>query len=71
MRVTAPAKPPQSPAPPASPPAAVAATPLPAPAGAGPVKVALLVPLSCPNAYLGKSMLEAAQLALFQTGNDH
>jgi ABC-type branched-subunit amino acid transport system substrate-binding protein len=70
MRVTAPAKPPQSPAPPASPPAAVAATPLPPPAGAGPVKVALLVPLSGPNADLGKSMLEAAQLALFQTGND-
>src|SRR5258707_1139869 len=56
--------------PPASPPAAVAATPLPPPAGAGPVKVALLVPLSGPNADLGKSMLEAAQLALFQTGND-
>ena len=70
MRVTAPAKPPQSPAPPASPPTAVAATPLPPPAGAGPVKVALLIPLSGPNADLGKSMLEAAQLALFQTGND-
>jgi ABC-type branched-subunit amino acid transport system substrate-binding protein len=37
---------------------------------AGPVKVALLVPLSGPNAELGKAMLEAAQLALFTTGND-
>jgi ABC-type branched-subunit amino acid transport system substrate-binding protein len=35
-----------------------------APTG-GPLKVALLVPLSGPNAELGKSMLEAAQLALF------
>jgi ABC-type branched-subunit amino acid transport system substrate-binding protein len=41
--------------------------PLP-PAAAGPVKVALLVPLSGPNAELGKSMLEAAQMALFTTG---
>ena len=48
--------------------------PPPLPAGpsanAGPIKVALLVPLSGPNAELGKSMLEAAQLALFTTGND-
>ena len=36
----------------------------------GPVKVALLVPLSGPNVALGKSMLEAAQLALFATGSD-
>ena len=40
----------------------------PPPATPGPVKVALLVPLSGPNAALGKSMLEAAQLALFTTG---
>ena len=33
----------------------------------GPVKVALLVPLSGANADLGKAMLEAAQLALFTT----
>ncbi len=33
------------------------------PVGAGPVKVALLVPLSGANAELGKAMLEAAQLA--------
>jgi ABC-type branched-subunit amino acid transport system substrate-binding protein len=32
--------------------------------------VALLVPQSGPNADLGKSMLEAAQLALFETGSD-
>jgi ABC-type branched-subunit amino acid transport system substrate-binding protein len=30
----------------------------------------LLLPLSGPNAELGKAMLEAAQLALFTTGND-
>lgn len=44
--------------------------PLAPPAAAGPVKVALLVPQSGPNADLGKSMLEAAQLALFETGSD-
>jgi ABC-type branched-subunit amino acid transport system substrate-binding protein len=44
------------------------APPSPPPAAPGPVKVALLVPLSGPNAALGKSMLEAAQLALFTTG---
>lgn len=35
----------------------------------GPLKVALLVPLSGANADLGKSMLEAAQLALFTTAS--
>ena len=40
------------------------------PAPAGPVKVALLVPLSGSNAELGKAMLEAAQLALFTTGSE-
>jgi branched-chain amino acid transport system substrate-binding protein len=34
------------------------------------VKVAVLLPLSGPNADLGKAMLEAAQLALFTTGSD-
>jgi branched-chain amino acid transport system substrate-binding protein len=45
-------------------------TPLPPPGAAGPVKVALLAPLSGANADLGKSMLEAAQLALFETGSE-
>lgn len=40
---------------------------MPAPPAAGPVKVALLLPLSGANADLGKAMLEAAQLALFNT----
>ena len=40
-----------------------------APPAAGPVKVALLVPLSGPNAGLGKAMLEAAQLALLTTAS--
>ncbi|HXC29781.1 MAG TPA: penicillin-binding protein activator [Stellaceae bacterium] len=48
---------------------AVTATPMPAP-GKETVKVALLLPLSGPNADLGKAMLEAAQLALFTTGSD-
>lgn len=47
----------------------VTATPMPAP-GQQTVKVALLLPLSGPNADLGKAMLEAAQLALFTTGSD-
>src|SRR5579864_1296186 len=37
---------------------------------AGPIKVALLVPLSGANADLGKAMLEAAQLALFNTESE-
>ncbi|MGC2415277.1 MAG: penicillin-binding protein activator [Stellaceae bacterium] len=64
--VPAPVGPPQSPS--------VAARPLPphgpAPSGGGPVKVALLVPLSGANADLGKAMLEAAQLALFTTSSE-
>lgn len=40
------------------------------PNGGGVVKVALLLPLSGSNSDLGKSMLEAAQLALFTTGGD-
>lgn len=50
-------------------PAATAPKPSPAPGKEG-VKVALLLPLSGPNAELGKAMLEAAQLALFTTGSD-
>ena len=67
--VPAPAGGPQFPSasPRLAPQAAEPAKPLPA---AGPVKVALLVPLSGPNAELGKAMLEAAQLALFTTGSD-
>jgi ABC-type branched-subunit amino acid transport system substrate-binding protein len=53
----------------AAPTAPVSATPVPPPGGQG-LKVALLLPLSGPNAELGKAMLEAAQLALFTTGTD-
>jgi len=53
----------------ASPTTPVTATPVPPPGAQG-VKVALLLPLSGPNADLGKAMLEAAQLALFTTGSD-
>jgi branched-chain amino acid transport system substrate-binding protein len=52
----------------AAPTAPVSATPL--SSGGQGVKVALLLPLSGPNAELGKAMLEAAQLALFTTGTD-
>lgn len=48
-------------------PSAVAPS-LPAPAGKLPV--ALLLPLSGPSAALGQAMLDAAQMALFQTGDD-
>ena len=44
-------------------------TPIP-PAAAGPEKVALLVPLSGANAALGQAILDAAQLALFESGGD-
>jgi branched-chain amino acid transport system substrate-binding protein len=58
-------QPPYGPPPPApQPPAALATAP------SGPAKIALLVPLSGPNAGLGKAILDAAQMALFETGND-
>jgi branched-chain amino acid transport system substrate-binding protein len=67
----APLAPPQRPIPPVP---AQPASPAPAPASptaaAGAVKVALLVPMSGPNAELGKAILQAAQLALFQAGGD-
>ena len=66
--VSAPLPKPQSPA--AAPVTPVKSTPLGPQAAGGPVKVALLVPQSGPNADLGKSMLEAAQLALFETGSE-
>ena len=58
----APPQPPYGPPPPPAPPKPVAA--------AGPAKVALLVPLSGPNAGLGQAILNAAQLALFEVGGD-
>ena len=54
--------PPQFPAGPPSAPTTAAA--------AGPAKVALLVPLSGANAELGQALLDAAQLALFESGGD-
>ncbi len=64
--VAAPVGSPQSPsAGPKSPPPAPTRPP-----PAGPTKVALLVPLSGANAELGKAMLEAAQLALFNTDSE-
>jgi branched-chain amino acid transport system substrate-binding protein len=42
----------------------------PAPERAGPVKVGLLLPLSGPNAELGKAMLDAAEMALFENGGE-
>ena len=40
----------------------------PPPPPQGPAKIGLLLPLSGPNAKLGKAMLDAAQLALFDSG---
>jgi branched-chain amino acid transport system substrate-binding protein len=54
----------------AKPPPSAVALPPPAPVATGPVKVALLLPMTGQNAALGTAMLEAAQLALFTTGND-
>src|SRR5690348_18445822 len=51
-------------------PGAPSGGPQPPPGPGGPVKVAVLLPLSGANAELGKAMLEAAQMALFTTGND-
>jgi branched-chain amino acid transport system substrate-binding protein len=66
--VPAPPGPPQPPgvAPRLPPPPSIRPEPLPPPT-AGEIKVAVLLPLSGPNAELGKAMLEAAQLALFAT----
>jgi ABC-type branched-subunit amino acid transport system substrate-binding protein len=44
--------------------------PIAQPAASGPAKVALLVPLSGANAELGQALLDAAQLALFESGGD-
>lgn len=68
--VPAPVGAPQSPFAGAPPPPPGQPEPLAQPTGAGPLKVALLVPLTGANADLGKAMLEAAQLALFATEND-
>ncbi|HEV2303629.1 MAG TPA: penicillin-binding protein activator [Stellaceae bacterium] len=45
-----------------------AANPYQPPPPAGPAKIALLLPLSGPNAKLGKALLDAAQLAFFDSG---
>jgi branched-chain amino acid transport system substrate-binding protein len=52
------------------PPTAAPAAPPPSAHAPGPQKVALLVPLSGANAELGQAILDAAQLALFETGGD-
>jgi branched-chain amino acid transport system substrate-binding protein len=58
--------PPRQP-PPFPPPPGGIAEPAPTPAVSGSAKVALLVPLSGANAELGRAILDAAQLALFET----
>ncbi|HKM70804.1 MAG TPA: penicillin-binding protein activator, partial [Stellaceae bacterium] len=71
VMVPAPFLPPQPPygrlAPPPPPGAPSPAAP---PAASGPAKVALLVPLSGANAELGRAILDAAQLALFEMPGD-
>lgn len=51
--------------------AQTAPAPAPAVAGKTTVKVAILLPLSGPNAAIGKAMAQAAQLAVFDVGIDH
>ncbi len=58
-----------TPQPPYGPPVAPPAPPNPV-GPAGPAKIALLAPLSGPNAGLGQAILNAAQLALFETHGD-
>lgn len=73
--VTAPPPPPQAPVVAAPPPVVVAPPPAPV-ASAAPmpqddkVRVALLLPLSGASAAIGQSMLDAAQMALFDLGDD-
>ena len=52
------------------PPVAHGGPPPPGPAASGPQKVAVLVPLSGANAELGQALLDAVQLALFETGEE-
>ena len=58
---------PPPPPPPLPPPEPPALTP---PTDAGPIRVALLLPLSGPEEALGRSMLDAASMALFEVGGD-
>lgn len=44
--------------------------PLTPPSADGPIRIGFLVPLSGPNAAVGKALLDAAQLALFDLGED-
>jgi branched-chain amino acid transport system substrate-binding protein len=55
---------------PVPPPPPVAVEPLKEPGAAGAAKVALLVPLSGANAELGRGLLDAAQMALFDNASD-
>ena len=67
----APPQPPWGPQPPYGPPPLAPQPPAaPTTAPSGPAKIALLAPLSGPNAGLGKAILDAAQMALFESGND-
>ncbi|HEX2152030.1 MAG TPA: penicillin-binding protein activator [Stellaceae bacterium] len=67
--VPAPFGPPQPPSAAPRVPPPIQPEPLPPPA-AGQIKIGVLLPLSGPNAELGKAMLEAAQLALFATAGE-
>lgn len=72
----APVRPPEPAAREAEPAPPVAAAPLPAPAPrvaaspVGPPRVAFLVPLSGPNAAVGRALLDAATLALYDVADD-
>jgi branched-chain amino acid transport system substrate-binding protein len=57
-------------APPSAPATAAPATAAPPPPAAGRIVVGLLVPLSGPQAEIGKALLDAAQMALFDMGDE-
>lgn len=48
-----------------------APAPTPTPVPAGPAKIGLLLPLSGSNASLGQAMLQASEMALFESGSDN
>lgn len=66
-----PAVPAESLATPATPPPSSSGAVALKPPPAGPIKIAILLPLSGPNTALGQALLDAAQLALFDTGADN
>jgi len=62
---------PIEPVPEAAPPAPAGGVALRRPGEGSPVRVAILLPLTGPSAPLGQALLRAAQMALFEVGDEH